>query len=126
MYENVSKVLIINISGYVSNVMALKYISQTFISPDLYGLLHSRGSDSLCSQMNAALCGITYIDRFMIIQQLGPSYRQTKLIKYVCCTKMTNNDNVESSLLTSILLNIHNLYKFCYKLHISSCRWTEL
>ena len=30
----------------------------------------------------------------------------------VCSTKMmTNNDNVESSLLTSILLNICNLYK---------------
>ena len=39
---------------------------------------------------------------------------------------MTNNDNLESSLLTSSLLKIHSLYKFCYKLHMSSCRWTEL
>ena len=41
---------------------------------------------------------------------------------------ITNNDNLESSLLTSILLNIRSLYKFCYKLHMSSWRprWTEL
>ena len=41
---------------------------------------------------------------------------------------MTNDDNVESSLLTSSLLKIHCLYKFCYKLHILSwrSRWTEL
>ena len=39
---------------------------------------------------------------------------------------MTNDDNVESSLLTSSLLKIRSLYKFCYKLHMSSCRWTEL
>ena len=41
---------------------------------------------------------------------------------------MTNDDNVESSLLTSNLLKIHSLYKFCYKLHMSSwrSRWTEL
>ena len=35
---------------------------------------------------------------------------------------MTNDDNVESSLLTSSLLKIHSLYKFCYKLHMSSWR----
>ena len=41
---------------------------------------------------------------------------------------MTNDDNVESSLLTSSLLKIHSLYKFCYKLHMLSwrSRWTEL
>ena len=41
---------------------------------------------------------------------------------------MTNNDNIESSLLTSSLLKIRGLYKFCYKLHMSSwrSRWTEL
>ena len=39
---------------------------------------------------------------------------------------MTNDDNVESSLLTSNLLKICSLYNFCYKLHMSSCRWTEL
>ena len=41
---------------------------------------------------------------------------------------MTNDDNVESSVLTSSLLKISCLYKFCYKLHISSLRsrWTEL
>ena len=39
---------------------------------------------------------------------------------------MTIDDNVESSLLTSSLLKICSLYKFCYKLHMSSCRWTEL
>ena len=41
---------------------------------------------------------------------------------------MTNDENVESSLLTSSLLKIHSLYKFCYKLHMSSwrSRWTEL
>ena len=31
---------------------------------------------------------------------------------------MTNDDNLESNLLTSILLKMHSLYKFCYKLHI--------
>ena len=52
----------------------------------------------------------------------------SKHIDKVCMYKemMTNNDNVESSLLTSNLLKICILYKFCYKLHISSCRWTEL
>ena len=35
---------------------------------------------------------------------------------------MTNNDNVESSLLTSNLLKICSLYNFCYKLHMLSCR----
>ena len=46
---------------------------------------------------------------------------------------MMNDDNVESSLLTSSLLKICSLYKFyvefcCYKLHMSSwiSRWTEL
>ena len=41
---------------------------------------------------------------------------------------MTNDDNVESSLLTSSLLKIRSLYKFCYKLHMSSrrSRWIEL
>ena len=41
---------------------------------------------------------------------------------------MMNNDNVESSLLTSCLLKIRILYKFCYKLHMLSwrSRWTEL
>ena len=45
---------------------------------------------------------------------------------------MTNDDNFESSLLTSSLLKIRSLYKFCvefcYKLHMSSwrSRWTEL
>ena len=41
---------------------------------------------------------------------------------------MTNDDNVESSLLTSSLLKIRSLYKFCYKLHMLSwrSRWTEL
>ena len=39
---------------------------------------------------------------------------------------MMNNDNVESSLLTSNLLKMSSLYKFCYKLLMSSCRWTEL
>ena len=41
---------------------------------------------------------------------------------------MTNDDNVESSLLTSSLLKMCSLYKSCYKLHMSSCRsrWTEL
>ena len=41
----------------------------------------------------------------------------------MCCTKiMTNTDNVESSLLTSNLLKICSLYKFCYNLHMLSCR----
>ena len=35
---------------------------------------------------------------------------------------MINTDNVESSLLTSSLLKISSLYKFCYKLHMLSCR----
>ena len=35
---------------------------------------------------------------------------------------MTNNDSVESSLLTSNLLKICSLYNFCYKLHMLSCR----
>ena len=41
---------------------------------------------------------------------------------------MMNDDNVESNLLTSSLLKIRSLYKFCYKLHMSSwrSRWTEL
>ena len=41
---------------------------------------------------------------------------------------MKSDDNVESRLLTYGLLKIHILYKFCYKLHISSwrSRWTEL
>ena len=41
---------------------------------------------------------------------------------------MMNDDNVESSLLTSNLLKIRSLYKFCYKLHMLSwrSRWTEL
>ena len=45
---------------------------------------------------------------------------------------MTNDYNVESSLLTSSLLKIGSLYKFyvefCYKLHMLSwrSRWTEL
>ena len=39
---------------------------------------------------------------------------------------MMNDDNVESSLLTYSLLKTHSLYKFCYKLHMSSCRWTEM
>ena len=41
---------------------------------------------------------------------------------------MMNDDNVESSLLTSSLLKIRSLYKFCYKLHMLSwrSRWTEL
>ena len=41
---------------------------------------------------------------------------------------MMNDDNVESSLLTSSLLKISSLYKFCYKLHMLSwrSRWTEL
>ena len=34
---------------------------------------------------------------------------------------MTNNDNVESSLLTSNLLKICSLYNFCYKLQRYSC-----
>ena len=33
---------------------------------------------------------------------------------------MTNDDNLESSLLTSSLLKIRSLYKFCYKLHMLS------
>ena len=39
---------------------------------------------------------------------------------------MTNDDNVESNLLTSSLLKICSLYKFCYKLHMLSwrSRWT--
>ena len=40
------------------------------------------------------------------------------LIKYEV-RMMTNNDNVESSLLTSNLLKICSLYNFCYKLHKS-------
>ena len=41
---------------------------------------------------------------------------------------MMNDDNVKSSLLISSLLKMRSLYKFCYKLHISSwrSRWTEL
>ena len=44
---------------------------------------------------------------------------------------MTNDGNVESSLLTSSLLKIHSLYKFCYKLYKLymwswRSRWTEL
>ena len=45
---------------------------------------------------------------------------------------MTNDDNVESCLLTSSLLKIRSLYKFYvefyYKLHMSNwrSRWTEL
>ena len=35
---------------------------------------------------------------------------------------MTNNDNVEYSLLTSNLLKIYSLYNFCYNLHMLSCR----
>ena len=35
---------------------------------------------------------------------------------------MTNDDNLESNLLTSSLLKIHSLYKFCYKLHMLSQR----
>ena len=37
---------------------------------------------------------------------------------------MTNNDNLESSLLTSNLLKICCFVQveFCYKLHMSSCR----
>ena len=31
---------------------------------------------------------------------------------------MMDDDNLESNLLTSSLLKIHSLYKFCYKLHI--------
>ena len=34
---------------------------------------------------------------------------------------MTNTDNLESNLLTSSLLKMRSLYKFCYKLHMSSC-----
>ena len=50
------------------------------------------------------------------------------MIKYVYEEMMMNDDNVESSLLTSSLLKIRSLYKFCYKLHLSSwrSRWTEL
>ena len=33
---------------------------------------------------------------------------------------MTNDDNVESSLLTSNLLKTRSLYKLCYKLHMLS------
>ena len=32
---------------------------------------------------------------------------------------MTNDDNVESSLLTSSLLKIRSLYEFCYKLQVA-------
>ena len=32
---------------------------------------------------------------------------------------MTNDDNVESSLLTSSLLKIHSLYKFCVELQVA-------
>ena len=41
---------------------------------------------------------------------------------------MTNDDNLEFNLLTSSLLKIHSLYKFCYKLHMLNWRswWTEL
>ena len=41
---------------------------------------------------------------------------------------MMKDDNLESNLLTSSLLKICSLYKFCYKLHMSSwiSRWTEL
>ena len=41
---------------------------------------------------------------------------------------MMNDDNPEFNLLTSSLLKIRSLYKFCYKLHILSLRsrWTEL
>ena len=41
---------------------------------------------------------------------------------------MMNDDNVESNLLTSSLLKIRSLYKFCYKLHMLSwrSRGTEL
>ena len=41
---------------------------------------------------------------------------------------MTNTDNLESSLPTSNLLKICCFVQveFCYKLHMSSCRWTEL
>ena len=35
---------------------------------------------------------------------------------------MMNTDNLESSLLTSSLLKICSLYKFCYKLHMLSCK----
>ena len=31
---------------------------------------------------------------------------------------MTNDDNLESNLLTSSLLKIHSLYKFCYRLQV--------
>ena len=55
------------------------------------------------------------------VQKLGDS---------VCMYKemMMNDDNVESSLLTSSLLKIRSMYKFCYKLHMLSwrSRWTEL
>ena len=45
------------------------------------------------------------------------------MIKYCMYEEMmTNNDNVESSLLTSNLLKICSLYKFCYKLHMLSWR----
>ena len=32
---------------------------------------------------------------------------------------MTNDDNVESSLLTSSLLKMHSLYKFCVELQVA-------
>ena len=32
---------------------------------------------------------------------------------------MTNNDNVESSLLTSSILKIRSLYKFCVELQVA-------
>ena len=35
---------------------------------------------------------------------------------------MTNDDNLESNLLTSSLLKILSLYKLCYKLHMLSWR----
>ena len=44
------------------------------------------------------------------------------MIKVFMHEEMMNNDNVESSILTSNLLKICSLYNFCYKLHMLSCR----
>ena len=44
------------------------------------------------------------------------------MIKFVCLCVQNDDgrDNVESNLLTSSLLKIRSLYKFCYKVHMLS------
>ena len=58
------------------------------------------------------------------------NHRTSELIpdKVYMYEEMMTNDDKGSSLLTSSSLKVCSLYKFCYKLHMSSwrSRWTEL